>query len=100
MCTISTRKPATTFQRLVSYSHKFLLILINPLALLFVCELIRSVYTQSDQSLFVHLNNSFIAQKYNLLSLVEDWYLFGNWTYLIGSVALFPMWIQFWYILN
>ena len=97
MCTIS--RPAST-SRLRSHLHRLLLLLANPLALIFLAELASSIRTRPDQSVWLHLNSSFIAQKRDLLSLVEDWYLFGNWTFLIGSVALFPLWLQFWYLAN
>lgn len=100
MCTISGVKPKNRLQKLSNFLHKFLLILANPLMLIYLVELIKSIYTVPNQSLLVHLDRSFISQKQYLLSLVEDWYLFGNWTYLIGSVALLPLWLQFWYLLN
>ena len=95
MCTISSRP-----SRLRSHLHRLLLLLSNPLALIYLAELVSSVLTHPDRSVWLHLNDSFIAQKRDLLSLVEDWYLFGNWTFLVGSVALFPIWLQFWYLAN
>lgn len=98
MCTISSS--ACAVSKLRSYLHRLLLLLANPLVLIYLAELASSILTQPDRSVWLHLNSSFIAQKRDLLSLVEDWYLFGNWTFLVGSVALFPLWLQFWYLAN
>lgn len=97
MCTISSSPP---LPRLRSHLHRLLLLLANPLALIYLAELVSSVLSRPEHSIWLHLNSSFIAQKRDLLSLVEDWYLFGNWTFLVGSVALFPIWLQFWYLAN
>lgn len=99
MCSISLNESKTTLQKLINCLHKLLLIIVNPFTLLYLCILVKSIYLQSNQSPVDHLNNSFAEQKQLLVSLIEDWYLFGNLAYLIGSVTLFPLWLQFWYLL-
>lgn len=94
-----SEQPRSGVRKFLNYLHKLILVLVNPLALIYLVVLVNSVYSKPTQSVIDHLNSSFIAQKQLILSLVEDWYLFGNWTYLIGSVAIFPLWLQFWYLL-
>jgi len=75
------------------------LTLLHPLAFSYLCLLGLSFYSDSRSGIFHHFFRTFYAHKKILFFFVNDWYLYGNWTYFFASTFLFPVWLQIWCLL-
>ncbi|XP_053210386.1 glycosylphosphatidylinositol anchor attachment 1 protein-like [Panonychus citri] len=71
-----------------------LVFLIHPLSISYLCILGTSLWFNSQLDITSHIQQSFQNHKSLLLGQLEDWYIYGNWTYLFGSAFLFPIWLQ------
>jgi glycosylphosphatidylinositol transamidase len=79
--------------------NSLMLLLIHPLAISLFCLFGMSLWYSSDTPIITHLVRALEAQKKVILFYIEDWYIYGNWTYLFGCSFLLPLWLQLWYIL-
>lgn len=86
-------------RKLFKLVNSLMLIMIHPLAISFLCLLSMSLWQSTNLSVSSHFVRAFEAQKKVILYYIEDWYIYGNWTYLFGSSLLLPAWLQLWYIL-
>ena len=86
-----------TCVRLYKCINFILVILLHPLMIMFICLLVLSISYDFKESFLTHLLRAFQAQKKSILYYIEDWYIFGNWTYFFGCVFLFPAWLQIWH---
>ena len=76
-----------------------LMILLHPLAINYLCLLGLSIFYDTSSSFYSHSTRAFEAQKKVLLYYIEDWYIYGNWTYFFGCAFLFPAWYQLWSVI-
>ncbi|KAI1301930.1 Glycosylphosphatidylinositol anchor attachment 1 protein [Halotydeus destructor] len=89
----------TLFQRSKKLAEFALLLLLHPLVIHFLCLLALTIYHDYNQSVLTLLTRSYDAQKKVILYYVEDWYIYGNWTYFFATAFLFPVWFQFWTVI-
>lgn len=74
-----------------------LLLPLHPLALHYLCTLAKWRLEEPSLSLAHLASHSFLAQRRSLVELVEEWYLYDNWSFPLFSLFLYPVWLQFWY---
>lgn len=82
-----------TFSRI---ANGFLVLLVHPLVFHYICLFILSLWTDTKFSVSTHFSRTYDAQKKVILFYIEDWYIYGNWTYFFTTAFLFPVWLQFW----
>lgn len=85
----------------IKYVKLLFLLLLHPLAIHFLCLLGTSVYIYHDdpnQEVTTHLTRVISGQKKSILYFIEDWYLYGNWSYILATSFLFPVWLQLWLV--
>ena len=78
---------------------KLLLLLLHPLVLswlMLYCNLVLADGLRIRNNR--QLRESYLEHKRMVMMFVRDWYIFGNWSYLLATGFLFPVWLQFWYI--
>ena len=73
-----------------------LLLLVHPVSIHYYCLLGTSLYMNPEKNMMEHLLRSFSGHKKTILHLIEDWFIYGNWTYLLSTAFLFPAWFQTW----
>ena len=94
----SSSGSASSSFRLKYFINRILLIILHPVFVHYLCLFGMSLaYDFSGAGFFTHMERAFGAQKKTILYFIEDWFIYGNWTFLLGSVFLFPIWLQFWY---
>lgn len=77
------------------------LLLLHPMVIHFTCLLGTSIYIYNDEpneTVMKHLSRAVTGQKKSVLYFVEDWYLYGNWNYILATSFLFPVWLQLWFV--
>ncbi|RWS11061.1 glycosylphosphatidylinositol anchor attachment 1 protein-like protein [Dinothrombium tinctorium] len=94
-CSISTQSRFF----LLNLIYKLFVILLHPLVIGYICLLAMSIWYDPQEAAVTHAHRAFEAHKKTILFYVEDWYIYGNWTYLFGTAFLFPLWLQLWYLL-
>lgn len=96
----STCHPNRFFAAVRRTLQTVLLLLIHPLVLHYICLLTLSFWkeTSPDTNCMQHLNRTLLLQRKTILNYIEDWYLYDNWTFVLFSLFLYPVWLQLWYI--
>lgn len=71
------------------------LVLIHPITIHFLCLLVFSfLQDPSNKDITRHITRAVSGQRRQILYFVEDWLLFGNWTFVLASAFLLPIWLQ------
>ncbi|XP_064466866.1 glycosylphosphatidylinositol anchor attachment 1 protein-like [Ornithodoros turicata] len=83
---------------LLSLMHRLLLLLIHPFVLSFLLIFLQAMDLDSWDTRFIqnNLGHAFLGHKKTIMFSVEDWYLFGNWTFPICTLFFLPIWTQTW----
>uniref|UniRef100_A0A0K8R9Q0 GPI-anchor transamidase component GPAA1 n=1 Tax=Ixodes ricinus TaxID=34613 RepID=A0A0K8R9Q0_IXORI len=78
--------------------HRLLQLLIHPFVLSFVLIFVQAMSLDSWQphSIRNNLGHAFQGHKKLVMFSVEDWLLYGNWTFVISALGLIPVWLQMW----
>lgn len=95
----SSGAPLSPLATLKKYVDAVLLLLLHPLSINFLCLLGMSIVYDPDQSPVTHSVRAYEAQRKVILFYIEDWYIYGNWTYFFATAFLFPVWFQFWLVI-
>lgn len=93
---IPRRVSIFNYLRIKYLINTILLIILHPVFIHFLCLFGMSLVYDSSAGFITHVHRSYEAQKKTILYFIEDWFLYGNWTFILGSVFLFPVWFQFW----
>lgn len=100
-CTLANKShvgSSALFNTTRKITQTLLMILLHPIAINYLCLLGLSVFYDQTPTP-AHFVRAFNAQKKVILFYVEDWYIYGNWTYFFACSFLFPAWFQLWNIL-
>lgn len=80
--------------------HRFLQLFIHPFVFSFLVIFIQAMSFDGWQPQFIqnNLSYSFLGHKKFVVFSVEDWLLYGNWTFVITCLGLIPVWLQMWMV--
>lgn len=87
-------------KRYLSWPHAFLLLLLHPFILIYLCLMVNSIYIDSSAPISEHMSRALKGHKKVLLFTIEDWYLYSNWNYAMGSIFFLPVWLMLWLLPN
>lgn len=84
--------------RLLSLVHSLLQLLIHPFLLSFLLIFLQAMHLDSWDAQFIrsNLSQALMGHKKALLFSIEDWLLYGNWTFPTCTLFLLPIWTQMW----
>ncbi|KAL3206998.1 hypothetical protein MRX96_010330 [Rhipicephalus microplus] len=87
-----------TKNRAIIFFHRLLQLLIHPFVFTFLIIFAQAMSLDGwePRSLQGNLSYSFLGHKKFVMFLVEDWLLYGNWTFVIACLGLIPVWLQMW----
>jgi len=84
--------------RILRWLQYLLMLAISPLSLLYFACVIHHCFTKWATVGELHFA-AWASTQEALLKSVIDGYLFGNWTYSLIAVALYPVWVLMWALL-
>ncbi|XP_077542448.1 glycosylphosphatidylinositol anchor attachment 1 [Haemaphysalis longicornis] len=78
--------------------HRLLQLLIHPFVFSFLMIFVQAMTLDGWEPRFIpnNLSYSFLGHKKIVIFSVEDWLLYGNWTFVITCLGLVPVWLQMW----
>ncbi|KAL1437427.1 hypothetical protein MTO96_001481 [Rhipicephalus appendiculatus] len=87
-----------TKNRAIVFFHRLLQLLIHPFVFSFLIIFAQAMSLDGwePRSIQGNLSYSFLGHKKFVMFLVEDWLLYGNWTFVITCLGLIPVWLQMW----
>lgn len=88
----------STKNRGIIVFHRLLQLLIHPFVFSFLIIFMQAMSLDGWEPRFIqsNLSYSFLGHKKIVLFSVEDWLLYGNWTFVITCLGLIPVWLQMW----
>ena len=90
------RPSSKTLLRLL---NAMLLLIISPPALLFLFLMVYNAATASNPQFGELLLTTFQMSQHALYRAVVDGYLFGNWSYCLATIVIFPNWLMLWLVI-
>uniref|UniRef100_A0A023GL44 Putative glycosylphosphatidylinositol anchor attachment protein gaa1 n=1 Tax=Amblyomma triste TaxID=251400 RepID=A0A023GL44_AMBTT len=80
--------------------HRLLQLLIHPFVFSFLIIFVQAMSFDGWEPRYIqnNLSYSFLGHKKFVLFSVEDWLLYGNWTFVITCLGLIPVWLQMWMV--
>ena len=93
-------KPSTKFSSISYFVRSFLVVCVHPLSLIFGFCILDTWRSFPEKSILDLFSSAISASKQAVMFSITDGYIYGNYSFVVGTVCLLPCWLLLWHVVN